>query len=466
MLNKYQLAIKKLVELLYTTPEGEHIRLYDTQVKIIESIYNNEYRRVVVGTPTQYGKSLSVAIGSLLYLKRYKKKVQIVAPTNEQANIIMNYVRYFVSIRPELLDGLVGVGTVEQLRTQKRQEKLQWMDGSAIGIQSADAGSNADNIEKAGKRIMGFGGDLVIIDETALIPDLIIGKILRMLGKSKESKLVLLGNPFSRNYFYKAYKSDNFYKIWIDADEAVREGRFSKEFIQEMKQDLDEDLYKILYDVKFIIGTTSGYIKQKDLDEGREKLEVNKQNQRWIKEQEMQPVVLGCDVASGKGKDYSVIVIRQGYRILDIIRNNLIDTQQFALQIANVAREYNANSINVDVVGIGHGVVDRLNELGLEVNPVNAGGKPSDSRYYNVRAELWTRVKKAIKEGNIELPDDPNLLEELLTPKREFKNTANGVVEILEDKEKTKIRLGRSPDIADALSLTFYEGGGIVFAFA
>lgn len=463
-MTKFQKALKKLVESLYTTPEGEPIHLYPTQVRIIESIFDEKYKRVVIGTPTQYGKSLSVAIGSLLYLKKNIKKVQIIAPTEGQANIIMEYVRYFVSIRPELLSGLMGVSSVEQLRTQRNRGKLQWSDGSAIGVQSADAGKNSTDIEKAGKRIMGFGGDLIVIDETALIPDLIIGKILRMLGKSKDSKLVLLGNPFTKNYFYKAANDKNFYKIWIDAQDAVKEGRYTQEYIDEMRKSMDVELYQILYECKFILGGTKSYIRQQDIDSGLAILNRNKKDERWVELQKKEGVNFGVDVASGSGGDNSVIYIRQGYKTLEIIKDKYVNTQQLALLIASLARKYNPQNVNVDLIGVGHGVVDRLQEMGIDANGVNVGGEPTaKERYYNIRMELWAKLRQAIINGNLELPDDNELLEELLSPQREFKNSKSGVVEILEPKEQIKQRLGRSPDTADALALTFFEGGNFVF---
>ena len=52
------------------------------------------------------------------------------------------------------------------------------------------------------------------------------------------------------------------------------------------------------------------------------------------------------------------------------------------------------------------------------------------------------------------IPDMPQLIEELAMPTYEIDERS---VKVLESKTKIKQRLGRSPDIADALALTFAE---------
>ena len=63
------------------------------------------------------------------------------------------------------------------------------------------------------------------------------------------------------------------------------------------------------------------------------------------------------------------------------------------------------------------------------------------------RAEIWWRMAEWCKDGC--LPDDPELHQELVAPTYDF-DGANRF--ILEDKDDTKEKLGRSPDKADALA--------------
>ncbi|MBA3638644.1 MAG: hypothetical protein M3541_00295 [Acidobacteriota bacterium] len=73
-----------------------------------------------------------------------------------------------------------------------------------------------------------------------------------------------------------------------------------------------------------------------------------------------------------------------------------------------------------------------------------------DKRYKNRRAEIWFEMAEWIKRGGA-LPNLPELVAELVTPTYTF----NGGKFQLEEKDQIKRRLGRSPDLADALACTF-----------
>jgi hypothetical protein len=63
---------------------------------------------------------------------------------------------------------------------------------------------------------------------------------------------------------------------------------------------------------------------------------------------------------------------------------------------------------------------------------------------------MWFAMADWVKGGGM-LPPIPELVAEMTTPTYSF---TNGKI-ILEDKDQVKKRLGRSPDLADALALTF-----------
>src|SRR6202011_3825213 len=77
----------------------------------------------------------------------------------------------------------------------------------------------------------------------------------------------------------------------------------------------------------------------------------------------------GADIAR-YGADDSVVVIRQGRRILKIESwhgNNLMETTG---RIVALAAQYKPEEINVDDAGVGGGVTDRLEELNQPVHGV------------------------------------------------------------------------------------------------
>ena len=108
--------------------------------------------------------------------------------------------------------------------------------------------------------------------------------------------------------------------------------------------------------------------------------------------------------------------------------------------------------INVDSIGIGAGVVDRLNELGLPVRGVNVGETPSGKdRFNKLRDELWWRGREWLEQRNTKLFSD-ELIGELCSVK--YKIMSNGKI-VVERKEDMMKRGLFSPDIADAWNLTF-----------
>ena len=123
----------------------------------------------------------------------------------------------------------------------------------------------------------------------------------------------------------------------------------------------------------------------------------------------------------------------------------------------------------IDVIGIGSGVVDRLNELHLPVRGVNVSESPSTSKnYLNLRAQLWFDMKDWLVQRDCRLPNDDELVAELAAPS--YKYTSSGKIKI-ESKEEMKKRGVKSPDKADALALTMassassFSGGSNYFGY-
>jgi hypothetical protein len=82
---------------------------------------------------------------------------------------------------------------------------------------------------------------------------------------------------------------------------------------------------------------------------------------------------------------------------------------------------------------------------------VNFGGRPTEKGYANMRAQMWGRMRDALKAG-IRLP----FSEDLRTDLTSLEYGYNSKMELqLESKEDAKKRGLSSPDLADALALTF-----------
>lgn len=163
------------------------------------------------------------------------------------------------------------------------------------------------------------------------------------------------------------------------------------------------------------------------------------------------PRVMGVDVAR-HGDDSSVITKRQGlYCAPQLVYRDLSLTTLAGI-VAREARDWRPDRIFVDGVGVGAGVVDILNDLGLPVTDAQAGAAALNPRKYrNRRAEMWAQMRDWLRHGGI--PDDPALADDLTG--LEYGYTVGDALQ-LEKKEDMKKRGLASPDRADSLALTFY----------
>jgi hypothetical protein len=160
--------------------------------------------------------------------------------------------------------------------------------------------------------------------------------------------------------------------------------------------------------------------------------------------------LLGVDVAR-QGDDRTVIFFRQGLFTRPAIKLREPNGYQVAGRVALEIDNWDADATFVDETGgYGAGVVDALRSMNRRPVGVQFAGSPTDLGFVNKRAEMWWKMAEWVKGGG-SLPDDPELVAELTTPTYFFKGDKIQI----EDKDQIKERLGRSPDIADALALTF-----------
>jgi hypothetical protein len=166
------------------------------------------------------------------------------------------------------------------------------------------------------------------------------------------------------------------------------------------------------------------------------------------------PIVIGVDVAR-YGDDKSCIAIRQGRKLHEIRKFRELNTMQLAAQVVVAMKDHaGAAAIFVDGVGVGAGVVDRLQMMGHPVIEVNGGETAFDEvRFYNKTAEMWERMREWLKGAD--LPPTDNDLRLALTGREYYHDDKERIR--MERKKDMKKRGLPSPDEADALCHTFAE---------
>lgn len=179
------------------------------------------------------------------------------------------------------------------------------------------------------------------------------------------------------------------------------------------------------------------------------------------------PAEIGCDVARF-GDDSTVIHVRRGPVSLHHEAHNGWDTTRTAGRLKELAREYGKRSgvdgnrilVKIDDDGVGGGVVDQRD--GYRFVPISAAARAIDSEGYpNRRSELWFAVAERAMSRDLDLSRLPKAVQaelrrQCMAPRWKLDSQGRRVVE---PKDDTKKRIGRSPDDADAMNLAYAPAG-------
>ena len=389
------------------------------------------YRFSVVVAHRRLGKTcctINQLIKCAIYCEKERPRFSYIAPLYSQAkSIAWDYLKYYTAPIP----------------TVKRNESELWVE---IPSKSGDMARirlfGADNPDT----LRGQYNDGVVMDEVAQMKPSIWGEVIRPTLIDRDGWAVFIGTPAGHDLLFTLYNSalkkpDWFAKIYPASEtnvltaeqiEQVKDDQTDAQFRQEMMCDFSASAEMVLIPLDLILKAT----KRTNLP----------QTYSWA------PIVIGVDVARF-GDDQSVIYVRQGNHTIAIKKYRDLDLMTFTDYVAGAINKYNATMTFVDVVGLGAGVMDRLTQLGYRnVMGANAGFSADNPRYKNKRAEMWDTMKKWLEEGG-DIPDDPLLIAELSSVQYKYDPTDRL---LLEKKEDMKKRGLSSPDIADAISLSFF----------
>jgi hypothetical protein len=168
-------------------------------------------------------------------------------------------------------------------------------------------------------------------------------------------------------------------------------------------------------------------------------------------------LIIGVDVAISD-RDRTAIIRRKGRCAYNLERLSHLNTMEIAGRIKRIITEEKPEKVYIDCIGIGAGVVDRLNEMGYDmVEGINVARSANDKeRFKNLRAELWADMRDWLyQDMPVQIPDEDELHGELCS--LGFKENSSGQIQI-ESKDDLRARGLPSPDGADALCLTFAGG--------
>lgn len=165
------------------------------------------------------------------------------------------------------------------------------------------------------------------------------------------------------------------------------------------------------------------------------------------------PVVMGVDPASSG--DRHPFVIRQGRHLVKIYDHEAMDGTKATHLAIGYIQKHNIERVFIDTTK-DLSMYDQLRALGYKdmVVKVHFNEKPLDSdRFVNKRAEMIYTVKEWVEDNGVNIPDDQGLHAELMCMPHDERTATNKIYFI--SKKQIKKDYGMSPDIFDAIGLTF-----------
>lgn len=350
--------------------------------------------------------------------------------------------------------------------------KIKGRTGQAIAVTSNKAalteGGHADKV-------------LYIFDESKQIGEDIFDSAEGTLSNAKSrpgnEALVLAistpGEPIGR--FYDIHKRKPGFEDWwvrhVRKEEVIAARQMDADWADARKRQWGElsAMYQNHVEGEFFASDEAGIIPLSWIEQ------ANVRWDRWKNppngESPAIPALdaIGVDVA-GQGKDKTVLALRMGQIITELRSFQKQDTMETAAIVTGLINKYNGKAI-VDTNGIGAGMGDRLKENDIPyvsfVNNAKAIGKTKTGElgFVNKYSEAFWNLRELLdptSDNEVALPPNEELTQELTTP--HFRHRSEGKIEVEmkeanwgdESGRTVKQRLGRSPDSAEAVIMSFF----------
>lgn len=180
--------------------------------------------------------------------------------------------------------------------------------------------------------------------------------------------------------------------------------------------------------------------------------------------------IIGLDVADSPNGDMNAMTKRYGGWVAPIQTWHGTDADAVAIRSVEIVKYLNFPiekiRVKVDGTGVGASVAPRMQRLKIHraekvmvassptQKPLSKDGLPL-GEFPQLRDQLWWSVMLWLRDDpGAMLPPDEELAEELTTPMYEVNYNNNGKLRV-SSKDFMKDNLGRSPDKAESLILTF-----------
>lgn len=409
------------------------------QKDLLQSIARGE-RRISVRAGHGVGKS-TVCSWALLWhmMTRFPQKAVVTAPTAGQLfDALFAELKHWANRLPDALRELLDVYTDRIAFKGAPESSFISARTSSAERPEALAGVHSEHV-------------LLICDEASAIPEPVFESAAGSMS-GHTATTVLISNP-TRNsglFFRTHHQLSSEWKTMHVS--CVENPLVSTDFVRQISSTYGEasNAYRVRVLGEFALRDDDSLIPAELVDAAMV---------RDIVADPKEPIVYGIDVARF-GDDRTVICKRQGNVVVGFKHWSGEDLMGTVGRIVHEASMDKPEEILVDTIGLGSGVADRLRELGHNVRDVNVSESVAmNQSAARLRDELWLATKTWLDTRAVKLPKDDDLRQELIGPSYSF--TSNGKVKV-EGKSDMKRRGMRSPDLADALCLTFASSAAMV----
>ncbi len=436
------------------------VRLYYTQALIAGSILSGKFDKIIIVTPSQYGKSWLLGHIALLYAYQ-GHKVNVVASTGDRTGVIMSYTaRSVADAVPEIKQALSGdqLRKIERLDQSLSKTKISFAQGGSV--EGFSLGDTFDDMSR--NKAIGRGG-AYIVDEAALVSD----DSLAEIGRSEFSQtdgsrevVCMISNPHKPGTFYddltQEHVPDRTLIVWSDILTACQEGRWNADYSLNTTFANHTDTIE-RYLLCELPGSGSGMFGD---------VRVSTEPAAGIH-------VLGVDAAY-KGKDNievcDCVITTSGvhFEAVEAIKKPTwidgVTSTEIADQIARIYHKLGAALVCVDV-GFGVWLVEALALRGVNVKGINFGAGATKervkARHYaatnaqNMRAEMHLDLQDLIDNRKATFsPAAYAQIKEVL-PYVTSERKATGKIAVI-PKIEIKNKIGHSPDALDAVLLALH----------
>lgn len=387
---------------------------------------------------TRSAKSFLVEEMLKAYMEKRQVKVMWVDTVN--SNIERYMQRYMLPIVKPL---------PEAMWSWNKQDKLFQLGDSYIDYRSAES---PENIE-------GFGYDILILNEAGIILDdryLFENAILPTTVDNPDCIMIIGGTPKGPNLFSELHSKAKAgvvpgWKAWslstyFNLKERPYDGFLTREGIQRLIDAYGGNEQLIRQEVfgEFVEGTETYLLRFSQILDATLRTSV----------EEVPEYVWGLDVGA-HGSDPSVLTKRRGRDASDQQAVWMADHDELAEWVYGQWQEerQKPDVVAVEYNPVGWQLFNKLRNLGVTglVKADTASRNVRNRKLFNMRMQMYQDLADNI--AKMRIPDNALLKEELTKLKYEMREN----VKRLPPKEKWKAELGRSPDRADSLALTFFK---------